>query len=179
MEIANTFFEKYFRTKYSIFLAFCIALIIGIALYFSIPVFIFKIISILCVSGVTIYYIIDTINYNKLPRNDEGDAVLVRIISKDRNEYEDIKYKFGNEYEKFIKNNDWKIKIVYIPYNLINLYKDDEKESLIKLLKKTNCIFLTTIKVRSETIKENTKYIAEFNLGIIHPTYIEKIELVY
>lgn len=47
------------------------------------------------------------------------------------------------------------------------------------MLQKTNCIFLTTIKTRSEAISENTKYITEFNLGIIHPKYIDIIEKVF
>lgn len=179
MEIANTIFEKYFRTKQSIFFSICITVIIGIILYFNIPVFPLKVVSILCLSGITIGYIVDTVNYNRLPKNAEGDAVLVRIISKDKEEYEDIKYKFGNEFEKFIKNNECKIKIIYIPYNLINSYNDDEKENIIKLLRKTNCIFLTTIKVRSEAIKENIKYIAELNLGIIHPSYEKRIEEMF
>lgn len=178
-DIANTILEKYFRTKLSIFFAICIAVLVGIVLYFSIPILIFKIISVLCVSGITIGYIVDAVNYNKLPKNAEGDAVLVRIISKDKEEYEDIKYKFGNEFEKFIKNNECKIRIIYIPYNLVNLYNSDEKEIIIKLLKKTNCIFLTTIKVRSEEVKENIKYIAELNLGIIHPSYEKKIEELF
>lgn len=39
----------------------------------------------ICLLGITIYYIVDTIFYNKLPRNKDEDAILVRIISKDKN----------------------------------------------------------------------------------------------
>ena len=48
------------------------------------------------------------------------------------------------------------INIVYIPYHLIekNNYKD--KDKIIKLLKNTNCIFLTTVSIRSEETKDNT-----------------------
>lgn len=105
MEIGSTLFEKYFRNKYSIIIAVFMAIIIGITLYFSIPVIIPKIIALICLLGITIYYIVDTIFYNKLPRNKDEDAILVRIISKNKNEYEDIKYKFGNEFESYIKSN--------------------------------------------------------------------------
>ena len=37
------------------------------------------------------------------------------------------------------------------------------KQKTYKLLEKTNCIFLTTIKTRSEDTRESTKYITEFN----------------
>lgn len=179
MEILSTLFEKYFRTKHSIIIAIFIAVIIGITLYFSIPVIVLKITAIICLLGITIYYIVDTIIYNKLPSNKEDDAILVRIIAKDKDEYEDIKYKFGSEFESFIKSNKCGIKILYIPYHLVELNKSDEEEKTIKLLQKTNCIFLTTIKTRSEAISENTKYITEFNLGIIHPKYIDRIEKVF
>lgn len=179
MEIGSTFFEKYFRNKYSIIIAIFMAVIIGITLYFSIPVIIPKIIALICLLGITIYYMVDTIIYNRLPRNKVDDAILVRIIAKDKNEYEDIKYKFGSEFENFIKSNKCGIKILYIPYHLVELNKSNEKEKIIKLLQKTNCIFLTTIKTRSEAISENTKYITEFNLGIIHPKYIDGIESVF
>ena len=179
MEIGSTLFEKYFRNKYSIIIAILIAIILGITLYYSIPIFALKIIAIICLVGVATYYIIDTIIYKKLPNNKEGDAILVRIIAKDKEEYEDIKYKFGNEFEGFIKSNKCRIKILYIPYHLVELNKYSEEEKIIKLLQKTNCIFLTTIKTRSESINENTKYITEFNLGIIHPKYIDRIEKVF
>lgn len=179
MEIGSTLFEKYFRNKHSIIIAIFITIILGITLYYSIPILIFKIISVICLVGITIYYIIDTIMYNKLPNNKEGDAILVRIIAKDKDEYEDIKYKFGNEFEDFIKSNKCGIKILYIPYHLVELNKDNEEQKIIKLLQKTNCIFLTTIKTRSESINEKTKYITEFNLGIIHPRYIDRIEKVF
>lgn len=175
MEIGSTLFEKYFRNKYSII----IAIILGITLYYSIPIFVLKIIAIICIAGIATYYIVDTIIYNKLPSNKEGDAILVRIIAKDKDEYEDIKYKFGSEFENFIKGNKCGIKILYIPYHLVELNKSNEEEKIIKMLQKTNCIFLTTIKIRSEAINKNTKYITEFNLGIIHPTYIYRIEKVF
>lgn len=47
------------------------------------------------------------------------------------------------------------------------------------MLEKTNCIFLTTIKTRSEDTRESTKYITEFNIGIIHPVYMDKIEKIF
>lgn len=84
MEIGSTLFEKYFRNKYSIIIAILIAIILGITLYYSIPIFALKIIAIICLVGVATYYIIDTIIYNKLPNNKEGDAILVRIIAKDK-----------------------------------------------------------------------------------------------
>lgn len=179
MEIGSALFEKYFRNKYSIIISILIAIIVGITLYYSIPVFVLKIIAIICIAGITSYYIIDTIIYNKLPNNKEGDAILVRIIAKDKDEYEDIRYKFGSEFESFIKSNKCGIKILYIPYQLVEQNKSNEEEKIIKLLQKTNCIFLTTIKTRSEAISENTKYITEFNLGIIHPKYIDGIEKVF
>lgn len=134
MEIGSTLFEKYFRNKYSIIIAVFMAIIIGITLYFSIPVIIPKIIALICLLGITIYYIVDTIFYNKLPRNKDEDAILVRIISKDKNEYEDIKYKFGNEFESYIKSNKCGIKILYIPYHLVEQNKSNEEEKIIKLL---------------------------------------------
>lgn len=179
MEIGSTLFEKYFRNKYSIIIAILITIILGITLYYSIPILVFKIIAIICLAGITIYYIADTIIYNKLPNNREGNAILVRIIAKNKEEYEDIKYKFGNEFESFIKSHKCGIKILYIPYHLVELNKYDEEQKIIKLLEKTNCIFLTTIKTRSESINEKTKYITEFNLGIIHPRYIDRIEKVF
>ena len=179
MDLGNTLLEKYFRNKYSIIIAILIAVILGITLYYSIPVFVLKIIAIICIIGIATYYIIDTIIYNKLPNNKEEDAILVRIIAKDKVEYEDIKYKFGSEFESFIKSNKCGIKVLYIPYHLVELNKSNEEEKIIKLLQKTNCIFLTTIKTRSEAISENTKYITEFNLGIIHPKYIDGIEKVF
>lgn len=179
MEIVSILFEKYFRSKYSIIIAIPITIILGITLYNSIPIFVLKILAIICLSCISIYYIIDTIIYNKLPNNKKGDAILIRIIAKDKSEYEDIKYKFGNEFESFINNNNCRLKILYIPYHLIELNKYNEEEKIIKLLQKTNCIFLTTIKTRSELIDENTNYITEFNLGIIHPTYVDRIEKVF
>ena len=179
MEIGSALFEKYFRNKYSIIIAVFMAIIIGITLYFSIPVIIPKIIALICLIGITIYYIVDTIFYNKLPKNKEEDAILVRIISKDKNEYEDIKYKFGNEFESYIKSNKCGIKIIYIPYHLVEQNKSNEEVKIIQLLQKTNCIFLTTIKTKSETVSKNIKYITKFNLSIIHPKYIDRIEKVF
>lgn len=69
--------------------------------------------------GLAIFYIVDVIKYNKLPKNKKGDAVLVRIVVKDKKEYEDIRHKFGGQFEKFIKSNGSTINIVYIPYHLI------------------------------------------------------------
>ena len=179
MEIGSALFEKYFRNKYSIIVAILITIILGITLYYSIPIVVLKIIAIICLVGITTYYITDTIMYNKLPNNREGNAILVRIIAKDKDEYEDIKYKFGNEFEGFIKSHKCGIKILYIPYHLVELNKYTEEQKIIKLLQKTNCIFLTTIKTRSESINEKTKYITEFNLGIIHPRYIDRIEKIF
>ena len=65
MEIGSTLFEKYFRNKYSIIIAILITIILGITLYYSIPILVFKIIAIICLAGITIYYIADTIIYNK------------------------------------------------------------------------------------------------------------------
>ena len=178
MELVNTLFEKYFRSKFSIIISVLIGIISSIILYFSIPVIAAQAMAIACVIGIVIYYIVDTVLYNKLPRNKEYNAILIRIIAKDKDEYDDIKYKFGNEFENFLKLNENKIRILYIPFHLVesNSYKE---EKIIKLLKKTNCIFLTTIKTRSEDIIENTKYITEFNLGIIHPVYIDRIERIF
>lgn len=178
-EIGNTLLEKYFRRSSSIIIAIFIGIILGISLYCSIPNIILKIISIVCVLGIFTFYIIDTICYNKLPKSKRYDSVLVRIIAKDKNEYDDIQYKFGNEFEKFLNSSKNKINILYIPYHLVESNSYTEKEKIIKLLKKTNCIFLTTVRTRSEETKDNTKYITEFNLGIAHPTYIAKIEKLF
>lgn len=178
-EIGNTLLEKYFRRSSSIFIAIFIGIILGISLYCSIPNIILRIISIVCLLGIFSFYIIDTICYNKLPKSKRYDSVLVRIIAKDKNEYDDIQYKFGNEFEKFLNSSKNKINILYIPYHLVESNSYTEKEKIIKLLKKTNCIFLTTVRTRSEETKDNTKYITEFNLGIAHPTYIAKIEKLF
>ena len=79
-----------------------------------------------------------------------------------------IKY-YNNIYEKFLSLKKWK-RIVITGFILILMVL-----TIYSLTKK----FITTIKVRSETIRENTKYISEFNLGILHPTYIEKIEKTF
>ena len=105
MDFINTLFEKYFRSAYSIIIAILIGIIFSITLYFNIPAVVARIIAILCVVGIVVYYVIDTILYNKLPKNKADNAILIRIIAKDKNEYDDIKYKFGNEFEKFLKLN--------------------------------------------------------------------------
>lgn len=179
MDFINTLFEKYFRSAYSIIIAILIGIIFSITLYFNIPAVVARIIAILCVVGIVVYYVIDTILYNKLPKNKADNAILIRIIAKDKNEYDDIKYKFGNEFEKFLKLNENKLKILYIPFHLIEKNSYNEKNKIIKLLEKTNCIFLTTIKTRSEDTRESTKYITEFNIGIIHPVYMDKIEKIF
>ena len=179
MEILGTLFGKYFKNRYSIIVAILIGIIVSVNIYYNSFSNLAKIILILCIVGIDAYYIIDTLLYNKLPKNKTGNAVVIRIIAKDKSEYDDIKYKFGNEFEKFLNLNESKIKILYIPFNLVERNNFTEKDKIIKLLKKTNCIFLTTIKLRSEDIRENTKYITEFNLGIIHPVYIDKIERIF
>lgn len=179
MDFINTLFEKYFRSIYSIIIVILIGVILSINLYFSIPVVVARIIAILCVVGIVVYYVIDTILYNKLPKNKADNAILIRIIAKDKNEYDDIKYKFGKEFEKFLKLNENKLQILYIPFHLIEKNSYNEENKIIKLLEKTNCIFLTTIKTRSEDTSENTKYITEFNIGIIHPVYMNKIEKIF
>lgn len=175
--IVQELIQKYFRSKKSIILAIFIGIILGIVTCLSIPNIIWKIIAFICIVGIVVFYIIDTIGYNRLPKNKINDAVLVRIIAKDKIEYDDIKYKFGNEFNKFLSSS--KINILYIPYHLIAQNDFMEKEKIINLLKRTNCIFLTTVKTRSEEIKDNTKYITEFNLGIMHPIYVERIERLF
>lgn len=172
MELIKSLFDRYYRSIGSIFIAIFVGILLGIILYCNIPVSYLKVPATLCVLGLAIFYIVDVIKYNKLPKNKKGDAVLVRIVAKDKEEYEDIRHKFGGQFEKFIKLNGSTINIVYIPYHLIekNNYKD--KDKIIKLLKNTNCIFLTTVSIRSEETKDNTKYVTEFNLGIIHPAYV-------
>ncbi len=179
MELIKSLFDRYYRSIGSIFIAIFVGILLGIILYCNIPVSYLKVPATLCVLGLAIFYIVDVIKYNKLPKNKKGDAVLVRIVAKDKEEYEDIRHKFGGQFEKFIKLNGSTINIVYIPYHLIekNNYKD--KDKIIKLLKNTNCIFLTTVSIRSEETKDNTKYVTEFNLGIIHPAYVEKIEEIF
>ena len=71
MEIGSALLEKYFRNKYSIIIAILIAIILGIILYYNIPVFTFKILAIICIISIATYYIIDTIIYNKLPNSKE------------------------------------------------------------------------------------------------------------
>lgn len=136
MEIGNTLFEKYFRRKSSIIIAIFIGIILGISLYFSIPNIILKIISLACLLGILTFYIVDTICYNKLPQNKQYDSILVRIIAKDKDEYDDIQYKFGKEFEKFLNSSKNKINILYIPYHLVENNSFTEKEKIIKLLKK-------------------------------------------
>lgn len=179
MELINSFFEKYFRSMKSIFLAILIGIIAVITLCGNITGMFPRIIVISCILGIVVYYIVDVVKYNKLPKNKKGDAVLVRIVAKDKEEYEDIRYKFWGQFEKFIKLNRSTINILYIPYHLIQKNNYKEKDKVIKLLKKTNCIFLTTVSIRTEEIKDDTKYVTEFNLGIIHPAYIERIENIF
>ena len=179
MEILNILLEKNYKKIHSIILAIFIAIVFGIILFFMIPNTVLKIISIICIFGILTYYIVITVLYNKLPKNKNGEAVLVRIIAKNEEEFEDIKFKFGNEFEKYINNNQCGINIIYIPYQLIDNNKSNEKEKVAKLLKKTNCVFLTTLRIRSEKIYNSSKYITEFNLGILHPAYEERVENMF
>lgn len=129
---------------------------------------------------VVVYIILwfDTKNYNSLPRNKDKDknAILIRIFAKDKNEYEDIKFKFGTEFSTFLKPEDNNLNVIYIQHHLVDKHNYESKDKIIKLLEKTESIFLITIKARSENVKENVKYITEFNLGIIHPEYKEFID---
>lgn len=179
MELVKALFDKYYRSIESIFIAIFIGILIGILLYCNITIFSLKIPAIICVLGVIISYIVDVIKYNKLPKNKKDDAVLIRIVAKDIEEYEDIRHKFGRQFEKFIKSNGSIINIVYIPYHLIEKNNFRDKDKIIKLLKNTNCIFLTTVGVRSENTKDNTQYVIEIDFGIIHPAYAEKVEKIF
>lgn len=169
--------EKYFKTKKSIFLVSTICFILGIVTCYPIDNYIYKIIIWIALTMIDLFYIVETIKYNKLPKNKLDDAILLRIIAKDKNEYDDIVFKFVNEFKKNFTDN--KINVIPIPYHLVERCNYDEQEKIISLLKKTNCIFIVTVKTRSEEIKENTKYITEINMGIIHPTYQKKIENMF
>jgi hypothetical protein len=176
-ETIGNFFSKYFKQPKSIILAIILA--IGLCIYVILKIhnIYATVISILLIICVLIYYIIDTVKYNSIPVASESSetSVLIRIFAKTKEEYEDIKFKLAEEFKKFLNNNE-KNEVIYIPYHLIDKYQFNDKENIINLLKKTNCIFLATIRTKSEDLKDDTQYITEINLGLIHPEYEEKIE---
>ena len=176
--IANLF-EKNYKTKKSIILAIILGILGLIIMYASITDLFLRIGLCFGIIALVVFYVIDTIIYNKLPRNQFNNAILIRIIAKNKEEFEDIEYKFKSEFEKYIQSDKNKLNIICIPFHLVQEHTYTEKDRIIKLLQKTNCIFLVTLKTRSEDINTDTKYITEFNMAVIHPTYQENIERIF
>lgn len=177
MDVKGIVLDKYFRKKSSVFLAIVVSIIIIIVYINNINSIIGKCIFSLCIIGINIFYIIDVIRHTSLPKSKEGrNAILIRIITKDEEEYKDIKFKFGTEFEKFIEEDHYSFEVVYIPYNLVEKNNTKKKEDIIRLLKRTNCLFLIDIKSKSEILNEDTIYVTELNLGILHPNYTKNVE---
>ena len=180
IEILTNFFSKYFRQPKSIILA--IIIILGICTYtfFTIDNIYLSSTIIFFIILLLLFYIIDTIKYNSIPIANESSetSVLIRIFAETEKEYNDVKFKLAEDFKKFLSNQD-KNEVVYIPYHLTEKYKFNDNENIIKLLRKTNCIFLATIRTKSEEMKDDTQYITEINLGLIHPGYEERIEKIF
>ena len=174
--------DKMWKTKGSLFLVFPLAIMVLVFSLNSLNDNIYKWIVGICIATITIAYTVATIKYNSLPKSNDCKkaSILLRIYAKNKEEYEDIKEKFGNEFNKFLaigKNKTFDI--VYIPYHLIENNKSDDLEDIIKMLKKTNCIFLATIKTKSEEMSTDTQYVTELNFGILHNTYPEKVQELF
>lgn len=179
-EVLGNFFSKYYKQPRSIILAIIFAIGIIIYIFLKVSNITFAIILTLVIISILIFYIIDTIKYNSIPVANEFSetSVLIRIYAKTKEEYEDIKFKLVEEFKQYLSINE-KNEVIYIPYHLMDKYKFTDDESIIKLLKKTNCIFLATIKTKSEDIKDDTQYITEINLGLIHPIYEKRISTLF
>lgn len=134
-----------------------------------------KWIGILAIFLIGILLIIDIGLKNTLPKAKKNNtSILIRIYAKDKEEYDDTKMKFGNEFKTILEKNN--IEVIYIPFHLIEKNMSNIKKDIIKLLGKTRCIFLATIDVKSEEITKEIKYLTKINMGIMHPPYRKDIE---
>lgn len=122
-----------------------------------------------------LYKIIEIFLDNRLPKaRKEHLGVLIRILSKDEDEYNDTKIKFGNEFEAILESDN--IDVVYIPYRFSEKYKCNDSKRIINLLEKTRCVFLTTVDVKSENTSDEIRYLTKINMGIMHPAYAKSAE---
>lgn len=174
--------DKMWKTKGSLLLVFPLAIMFFVFSLNTLDDKLYKWIVGICIAIIVISYTVVTIKYNTLPKSNDCKkaSILLRIYAKNKEEYEDIKEKFGNEFNKFLAiGNNKTFDIIYIPYHLIEKYKSDDVEDIKKILKKTNCIFLTTIKTKSEEMSTDTQYVTELNFGILHNTYAEKVQELF
>lgn len=174
--------DRMWKTKGSLWLVVPLAITILIFSLNNLNENIYKWIVGICIAIIATAYTIATIKYNTLPKSNDcrKASILLRIFAKNKEEYDDIKEKFGNEFNKFLtigKNKTFDI--VYIPYHLIDNNSSDDLDDIKKMLKKTNCIFLTTIRTKSEKIDTDTQYVTELNLGILHNTYPKKVQELF
>lgn len=175
VEFCANFLNKFYGKKISFFIIVAFLVFVCCILYNSIENVVARIIAIFAIIFVFLCIFIDMYSINKLPKAKKNHtAVLIRIIAKNEEEYNDTKIKLTNNFKTMLEEN--RIEVIYIPYQLVekNMYND--KEKIMKLLKKTNCIFLTSIEVKSEDVKEDTLYITTINMGIMHPTYYQSTE---
>lgn len=180
-ELLKTLLEKHYRQNSSILMSIGISILGGVLLNNFVEG-IYFLIGIVAILLLEVFYITDTVRYNKLPKAklSNSTAVLIRIFAQNEQEYEDVKHKFASEFEKFLQvDNKSDFEVVYIPYNLTEKHKYNDKDNIIKLLNKTRCIFLASIRTKHEELKDETQYVTEINFGVLHAPYTEKTKKMF
>ncbi len=161
-----------------LFVSAIIILLIGISLITNFIIIPGILLTILGVLLIIIFYIVKKHLYNELPvvKGNKNAGILIRIFAKDEEEYDDLKYKFLNEFTYVLANEKTKhFKTICIPFHLIDEYSSNNEGDIIKLLEKTNCVSLITVRTKSEQLDLTTQYVTEFTLGIMHPHYIKNL----
>lgn len=126
-----------------------------------------------------IVYDILVIKKNCLPWVNKNKLAILFIVNTEKHEiYNTVKYKLIDEFNEKLKSSKKNFKILCIPKSLIHNYNLDNNESVIKLLIRTNCIFIINVKYNVDDVNNFENYELELKIGIIHPKFTDIAEKI-
>ena len=118
-------------------------------------------------------YLIPLIKERKIPKSKKRTDILVRIIAKDENDYNEIAKMFIDELILYTRNKTSDFNFLLIPYRATERslkYTEDI------LFKKSKCKLLLDIKITSDSVNRNTNYAINFNFLFDKLEYNRKIK---
>lgn len=135
-------------------------------------------IIIVTVYSVFIGYVVYVWRANRLPKAKTANRSILFVINAENSQlFDDVKRKLINEFCANLNKDDLAtFEVKYINAEKLRKYNLDKKADVIKLLSKTNCAFLASVRYVVDSVTNIENCSIHVNCGIVHPTLTEKAQ---
>ena len=128
-----------------------------------------------------VVYVIICLFHDRLPKAPKNSlAVLFVIDAESKQLFEDVQFKLIRNFkEATISDDSAHFHAIYITKDMVKKYNLQNKQSVLSLLNKTNCIFLVSVAYSVDDKNNAEEFELTIDYGVRHPKFDENAQAIF